>query len=334
MHFKGTTLQDIAENANVSKSTVSRVLNNKSVVNSETRRTVLEAMKRLGYEPNAFARGLASGRSMTVGVVTQKFGSPYFDAILQGVIQGFTGTEYSPIFADGQWDQRVVSEAIRTLLGRQIDGLILLGCELDESHMIELQGRLPMLVVGRELASWDGQCLFIDNVMAAYEATNHLIEYGHRKIAMIRGIEHHQDSIRRHEGYCRALEDAGIAVDPKLVQDGDFSAQSGVIGVSSLLARGAPFTAVFCANDMMAIGARLALHRHGLRVPDDVSLVGFDDQGESAFLTPPLTTVRQPAREMGAAAAEGLMKLMQGETCRLPKLRATLQCRETVRRRQ
>lgn len=332
MLFNGTTLQDIAKRANVSKSTVSRVLNNKSIVNSDTRRTVLAAMKQLGYEPNSFARGLASGRSMTVGIVTQKFGSPFFDAIMQGIIQGFNDTEYSPIFADGEWDQNVVADAIRTLLGRQIDSLILLGCDLPTDQMETLRERLPMLVVGKELVGWKGQCLFIDNEQAAYHATQHLIDFGHRRIAMIRGIGTHQDSIRRYKGYCRALAEAGIGVDPQLVRDGDFSAQSGVLGISSLLATGTHFSAVFCANDMMAIGAQLSLHRHGLRVPEDVSLVGFDDQGEAAFLTPPLTTVRQPAVEMGVAAAKALMKLMRDEPCELPDLQATLQRRETVAR--
>lgn len=267
---------------------------------------------------------------MMVGVVTQDFGSPYYDSIMQGVIRGFSGTGYSPIFTDGQWDKSAAADAIAMLLGRQADGLILLGCELESSEMDSIRQRAATLIVGREYPGWDGQCLFIDNNQAAYEATKHLIDFGHRRIAMVRGIEHHQDSIRRFQGYCRALDEAGIEFDSALVKDGDFSAPSGIMAVSSLLASGTHFSAMFCANDAMAMGARLALHRHGLRVPEDVSLVGFDDQYESAFLTPPLTTVRQPAVEMGIAAAGALVLLMRGESCDLPSLSASLQRRESV----
>jgi LacI family transcriptional regulator len=330
MAFKNTTLQDIAAKANVSKSTVSRVLNDKSVVNSETRRVVLEAMERVGYTPNVFAQGLAKGRSMTVGVVTQKIGSPFYDAIMQGVIEGFGGTGYSPLFADGQWVVAAAVDAVRTLLGRQVDGLILLGCDLGETEMNALRDRLPVIVVGREIAGWEERCVFIDNVKAAYEATKHLIDFGHRRIALVRGLDDHQDSIRRFEGYRQALSEAGIEFDENLTYAGDFSAQSGMLAVNTWLMRGSHFSAVFCANDMVAIGVRLALHRHGIRVPEDVSIIGFDDQGESAFLTPPLTTVRQPAVEMGRVSAEALVALMNDETFKIPALKAQLVRRETV----
>jgi LacI family transcriptional regulator len=192
--------------------------------------------------------------------------------------------------------------------------------------------QLPTIVVGEDVPARQGRCVFIDNVIAAYEATKHLINLGHQKIAIIRGIEHHQDAIRRFEGFSQAMVEAGLEVDPELVIDGDFTAQSGLMAISSLLMRAKSFTAVFCANDMVAYGARLGLHRQGLRVPDDVSLVGFDDQGESAYMTPPLTTVRQPAIEMGHAAAIGLVNLMEDKPVQFPVLRAELQCRESTAR--
>lgn len=330
MKLTGTTIKDIAELAKVSKSTVSRVLNDKSVVNQQTRKTVLDAMEKLGYEANVFARGLASGRSMTVGVVTQKIGSPYYDSIMQGVIRGFAGTGYSPIFVDGQWEQNTELKVIRTLLGRQVDGMLLLGGDIPEKELGELMEQLPIIVVGKDIPQWPDRCLFIDNVIAAREATRYLIEQGHRRIALIRGIAHHQDAIRRYEGYVEALTESGIELDPGLVIDGDFTAQSGIMAITSLMMQGKSFSAVFCANDMVAYGARLALHRHGIRVPEDVSIVGFDDQGESAFVTPPLTSVRQPAVEMGHAAALGIVNLMLGKPCKFPVFRAELQRRESV----
>ncbi|TWT55015.1 Catabolite control protein A [Rubripirellula amarantea] len=332
MRFNTTTIKDIAERANVSKSTVSRVINDKAIVNSRTRLAVLDAMKSLGYEPNFFARSLASGLSMTVGVVTQKLGSPFYDMISQGVIQGFAGTGYSPLFVDGQWEESTELEVIRTVLGRKVDGLLLLGGDISEQDLSDLKDRLPTIVVGKEVPGWQDQCVFVDNVGAARNAVKHLLEFGHRNIAMVCGISCHQDAIRRYEGYRLALSEAGIEVDPGLVLEGDFSAQSGIMAVNTLLMRGKPFSAVFCANDMVAYGVRLALQRKGIRVPEDVSIVGFDDQGESAYMCPPLTTVRQPGNEMGEAAAAGLVKLMQGETCRLPVMQGELKYRESVAR--
>lgn len=332
MQTNGTTIQDIAELANVSKSTVSRVLNNTSAVNDEKRRAVLEAMKTLKFEPNVFARSLAGGRSMTVGIVTQNIGSPFYDAIAQGVIQGLAGTGYSPIFVDGQWQQSTESEVIRTLLGRKVDGIVLIGGDVPAAELDELREQLPTIVVGRELQGWESQCIFVDNVDAGYRATRHLIDFGHRDIALVRGIKHQQDAIRRYEGYVQALAEAGIDYNPDLVYQGDFSGGAGVLAVNSLLSRGVHFTAVFAANDMSAFGARLALSRHGIRVPEDVSLIGFDDQAEAAFMTPPLTTMRQPAVEMGAAGAMALVHLIRGETYQLPEFSVQLQPRESVSR--
>ena len=325
-----TTIQDIAEHANVSKATVSRVLNNSSVVNEDKRQAVLDAMQTLGFKPNVFARGLASGQSMTIGVLTQNIGSPYYDTITQGVIQGLHGTGYSPIIVDGQWKQNTETEVIQTLLGRKVDGLILVGGDVPEKELNELREQIPTIIVGRNLPDWGNQCICIGNFDAAYEATKFLIDSGHRDIAIIRGIKTHPDAIERFEGYAKALADAGIQLDDDLVCEGSFSGSSGVVAINSLLSRGKHFTAVFAANDMVAFGARLALHRKGIRVPDDVSLVGFDDQAESSFMVPPLTSVRQPAAEMGSAAAEAVVSLIKGESFELPELAAELQVRESV----
>ena len=332
MQSNETTIQDIANRANVSKSTVSRVLNNNTAVHQDKRMAVLEAMKTLGYEPNVFARSLAGGRSMTIGIVTQNIGSPFYDAVAQGVISGLAGTGYSPIFVDGQWQKSTESEVIRTLLGRKVDGLALIGGDVPVQELNQLRDRLPTIVVARELAGWDNQCIYVDNVDAGYRATKHLIDLGHRNIALVRGIKDQHDAIQRFEGYSKAMSEAGIDLEPDLVYQGDFTAQSGVLAVNSLLARSTSFTALFAANDMVAFGARLALYRLGIRVPEDVSIIGFDDQAEAAFMTPPLTTMRQPAVEMGTAAASSLVKLIHGESYQLPKLAIELKHRESVTR--
>lgn len=326
------TIQDIAKRANVSKSTVSRVLNDSSTVNEKTRAVVQEAIRELNYQPNIVARSLASGQSMTIGVLTQNIGSPYYDTINQGVIKGLEGTDYWPIFVDGQWMESNQAKGIETLLGRRVDGLVLVGGDVSVEKLIELRSQAPILVVGRELEGWGQKSIFLDNFSAGFDATQHLIELGHRRIAIVRGITNQQDAVRRYDGYVAALEQAEIPLDPDLIHQGDFSAQSGVMAVNSLLSRAVNFTAVFAANDMTAFGVRLALSRHGMRVPEDVSLIGFDDQAEAAFTTPPLTTVRQPAFEMGLAAADAIQALISGKDFELPAFDAELKIRESVTR--
>ncbi|MDG2122214.1 MAG: LacI family DNA-binding transcriptional regulator [Verrucomicrobiales bacterium] len=328
--MKNVTIQDIAREAKVSKSTVSRVLNDTSAVNPVKRRAVLEATERLGFKPNVLAQSLAKGRSMTIGVLTQNIGSPFYDAISQGLIAGLSGTGYSPIFVDGQWREAEEVEAIRALLGRRVDGLILIGGDVPGVELEELCGRVPTVSVARKLSEGKWPCVFTDNVEGGYRATKYLIGRGHREIAIICGIKQHPDATDRYEGYRKALEEAGIGLDLGLVLEGDFTADAGVAGIEKLLEGGKRFTAVFAANDMTAFGARLALFRRGVRVPEDVSLVGFDDQLESAYMAPPLTTVRQPARRMGGEAVRALMGLIEGGEFESSSFSGELKERESV----
>lgn len=333
MNNKPVTITDIAKRANVSKSTVSRVINNSTPVNEEKREAVLEAMKQLNYEPNIFAQGLASGFSRTIGVMTQNIGSPFYDSISQGVLEHLTETNYSPIFADGRWREEAGMAAAETLLGRMVDGLIIVGSAIPEEELESLKTRVPTLMVGREVEGWEKQCMFLDNEKAGFEATQHLIDLGHRRIAHIGGIKDHQDSIRRLTGYCRALEQAGITKDPDLICEGAFDGASGVAAVEKMLSNGTEFTAIFAANDMTAFGARLALYRKGIKVPEQVSIIGFDNQAETEYFTPPLTTVRQPANDMGIAAAATLLKMIAGEDYEFPQLQTDIVVRESTAQR-
>ena len=186
--------------------------------------------------------------------------------------------------------------------------------------------------MGRQIPALAGQCLYVDNFGAAYNATRYLLEAGHRQIAHIAGSSFHEDALDRRKGYLRALEDAGIRLNEDLIVEGDFRSHSGVLAVEMLLARGQTFSAIFAANDQMAIGVRLALFRRGIRVPDDVSMIGFDDHVASAYMIPPLTTVSQPAVEMGEAAAQAILHRFKGEPFEMPALPARLVIRESVAR--
>jgi LacI family transcriptional regulator len=267
---------------------------------------------------------------MTIGVLTQIIGSPFYDTISQGVIAGLSGTGYSPIFADGRWNRIAEAEAIDTLVSRRVDGLVLIGGDVPEDDITKLCAQLPTVLAARKTELPEHNCIYMDNVAGGFDATSHLIEHGHQSIAFIQGVEHHPDAIDRFTGYKDALRKNGIAVNSELVLHGDFSAESGAAAVETLIAGKTQFSAIFAANDIAAFGARLALHRHGLRVPDDISLVGFDDQMESAYMTPPLTTVRQPAREMGQSASAAVLDLIDGQPFESQMYPGQLQARESV----
>jgi LacI family transcriptional regulator len=330
---KNYTIQDIAERANVSISTVSRVLNNTAPVAEETRERVLSIIAELGYKPNLFAQGLAGGQSRTIGVLTQLIGSPFYDVILRGILKGIDGSGYSPLFADGGWDAQKDQMALNMFIQRQVDGLIILNGHSPEEYLVEIAREIPMIIVGRDIPDLKGQCLPFDDFEAAQKATQYLIEAGHRRIAHITGLLNHKDALERRDGYLMALKEAGIELDPDLIIEGDFTEPSGVMAVEMLLMRGHIFSALFAANDQMAYGARLALYRRGLRVPEDVSIVGFDDQAPTAYMIPPLTSIRRTPLEIGEAAGQAIVSLMQGKSVSLPKFQSTLMIRESVIRR-
>ena len=333
-HFeKKATIKDIADKAKVSKSTVSRVINNSHSVNEKKRKAVLAAMKKLDFRPNQLARGLAGGRSNTIGVVTHDIGSPFYDSVARGVAIGLGETRYSPIFIDGQWNEDAEENAIHTLMERRVDGVILIGGTVAAKKLNQIREEIPLVVAGREIAEWENGCFFIDNFAGSYEATKYLIESGHTDIAFISGIKNHQDAIRRKKGYIQALVDSGIEPNEALFLEGDFRAPSGVLAAESLLNRNTRFSAIFASNDEMAIGARLYLYRRGIRVPEDVSVVGFDDQPTSAFVTPPLTTIRQPAFELGSVAAKALVHLLDDEPYDVPELSTKLVISRSCRQR-
>jgi LacI family transcriptional regulator len=332
---KVSTLEDIARKAGVSPSTVSRVLNGSKRVADDKRALVLAAIEEYGYRPNLVARGLVSGRSMTVGVVMQDISSPFFARMVSGIEQGLDNAAYRPMFASTHWradDAEDAARPLQLLLERRVDGVIVLASSIPDADLLAVAEQLPLIVVARSVPGLERQCLAIDNEAGAYRATRYLLGLGHTRIAHLAGTPGHPDAIARLAGYRRALSDAAIPENPGLVVAGEFQEESGLSAVEQLLARGEQFSAIFAANDQMAYGAMLGLFNHGYRIPNDVSLVGFDDQFLSAYTLPPLTTVRQPSEEMGRAAAEGLLRLLGNEPPALPGFTADLVIRKSALR--
>ncbi len=273
----------------------------------------MDHIQRLKYQPNVLAQGLKRGQSHTVGVLTQELNSPFFSATVQGIEYGFEDSGYDPLFSGGHSRKNEERRALEVLSRRRVDALIVVGSSLPDSLLLELSRETVVVVVGRRVPGLEGQCIFLENVQAGREATQHLIELGHRRIVFVEGFAGHPDNLERLQGYREALEAADIPYDPNLVVEGDFSEQSGLLAVDTLLTRGVRFTALFAANDQMACGARLALFRRGIRVPDDISLIGFDDLKHVLYAIPPLTTMRQPMLEMGQTAARLTLDRLEGK---------------------
>ena len=306
------TLEMVAERAGVSPSTVSRILNGTAVVSDEKRAAVDAAIAALGFVPNPVARGLAGGRSLSIGVISQAIDSPFYGGALRGIEDALGQAGYSPLFVSGHWNADEELRCVELLRARRVDGLIVLTGRLSDTALRGLAKALPVVVTGRELKAPNLCALNFDNFAGARLATDHLLGRGHRRIAFIAGDPRHPDAVERQRGHCAALDAAGLHVDPALLMPGDYSEESGQAAVEQLLAARTGFSAIFAANDQMAFGAALALYRRGLRVPEDVSLVGFDDVHGASYSIPPLTTVHQPVNEMGRLAAQAMLQLLAG----------------------
>ena len=307
------TLDMVARLAGVSASTVSRILNGTAVVSGVKKQAVDDAIAQLGFVPNPVARGLAGGRTLSIGVVTQSIDSPFYGVALRGIEDELDKAGYSSLFVSGHWNATEEARCIDMLRSRRVDGIIVLTGRLSDAALKAVARNLPIVTTGRSLKAPGLFSLNFDNFEGARLATHHLLALGHRRIAFITGDSAHPDANERLRGYRNAIESAGLAYNPELVVPGLFHEESGLMAVGRLLDSRQRFTAIFAANDQMAIGACLGLHRRALQVPKDVSVVGFDDLSVSRYALPPLTTVHQPAYEIGQLAASAMLQLLRGE---------------------
>jgi LacI family transcriptional regulator len=307
------TLQMVADAAGVSASTVSRILNGTAVVSEVKKRSVDEAVAKLGFVPNPMARGLAGGRTLSVGVVTQAIDSPFYGVALRGIEDELDRAGYSPLFVSGHWNATEEARCIEMLRSRRVDGIIVLTGRLSDAALKQTAKSLPVVATGRRLKAANLFSLDFDNFEGARLATEHLTSLGHQRIAFIAGNAEHPDANERLRGYRAGLEAAGIPFNSELVAPGLFHEESGMLATERLLDTRRRFTALFAANDQMALGACLALQRRSLRVPQDVSVMGFDDLSISRYSVPPLSTVHHPAYELGQCAASAMLCLLRCE---------------------
>ncbi|MGO1120609.1 LacI family DNA-binding transcriptional regulator [Rhodovibrionaceae bacterium A322] len=308
---KPATIEDVARLADVSIATVSRVVHSPDKVAERTRLKVQEAIARSGYAPNVLARNLRRRSSGMILVLLPDIGNPFFSSILSGIESLARQAGYGVII--GNTDNRPDKEEVYLsyLRGNQADGVILLTGHLPHGATVADLPTLPPMVALSERVSGDVvPFVGIENVSAAQMATDHLLALGHRRIAHVKGPEGNILTDRRLQGYQQALQAAGIAPDAALVVPGAFSIESGRQAVELLWQQSPRPTALFCASDEIAIGALLELTRKGVSVPQEVSVVGFDDIQFASCTTPPLTTLHQPREQMGQAAMSLLLELL------------------------
>lgn len=309
------TIYDVATEAGVSVATVSRVLNDTGYpVRPETRRRVLEAVAKFDFRPNDLARSLLLKSTRTVGLAIPDIANPYYPLISRGVEDVASAHGYTVVLGNTDRDAAKSERYIDTMLQKQVDGIILAGGGTDFTRASERFARRGTRVVfiGRPGPPWPS--VRVPNTDAAAAAIEHLVGLGHRRIAFIGGAPALTSAQDRLEGYRRSVAAHGLDDDERLCARGDFTEAGGYRATAQLLALSRPPTAVFAANDRMAIGALAAAHDAGRRVPDDLSLVGFDDIPMASYLRPALTTVALPGYEMGAAA----MRLLLEELAREP----------------
>lgn len=313
------TLEDIAEQAGVSRSTVSRVINNSNHVRDDVRARVQDVIERTGYRPHAAARTLASQRSSMLGLVVPRgvrtfFTDPYFQHLTQGLVEACNQYNYTlGLFLAGSSEDED-NIGMRVSRPGFLDGvLVQSGAPGDEMIDQLVHTDLPMVVIGRPFdPAEDVTYIDVDNTNAARSAVRHLLRLGRRRVATIAGPDRLTVAVDRMAGYRRALEERGNLFDPSLVVEGDFTEQGGYEAMQRLL----PFKpdAVFAQSDIMAIGAMRAVREAGLKIPDDVAFVGFDDIPLGARPETALTTVHQPVQQFGTAAVELLLDLIENGT--------------------
>lgn len=303
------TIYQVSELAGVSLATVSRVLNKNARVSDKTRDKVTAAMKELGYRPNSIAQSLASNRSNSIGILVSELAGPIYGQMMAGIESELRAAGKHAIITTGYSVEDKEKDGIEFLLSRNCDALILHAEAVTDEYLIELnKGKVPVYLVSRYVEELKDHCISIDNRLGGYLATNIVIEQGHTNIAYISGREQKADSINRLAGHKKALSDAGIPFDEKLSFVGDYSETGGMAGLKFFIESKANFSALVCANDEMASGAMKYAREHGYNLPEDLSIVGFDNISFANYLYPKLTTVENPANEMGKMAAKLVLK--------------------------
>jgi len=307
------TLHDVAELAGVSHQTVSRVINNNERVRPETREKVEAAILELGYRPNAIARSMVQGNTHTLGCISPNLTDPVFARIIESAQAEARRLGFFILIGSASTVEEV-KPLLDELLNRRVDGLIVLNARDDERYKLLVplaEAGSPIVYVKNSPVEEPVSSVRCDDIKGGYLATKHLLDLGHKKIAIILGLENEQCTSERLEGYQKALAEAGLTISDNLIVKGNWSSQSGSGAVEKLLSRSENFSAIFALNDRMAAGAIRSIREAGYHIPEDYSVIGYDNGPLASLIDPPLTTIQQPLEHFGEQAANILIKSIQ-----------------------
>ena len=307
------SIKDIAKAAGVSHSTVSRALSDSPLVSAETKGRIQLLAREMGYSPDAQARSLVMGRTQTVGVVVTTLVDPFIAEIVQSIENTAHMHEYCVILASSDSDPEREIAAVEMLHSKRVDGVIVISSRVGALYQNHLDSLAVPVVLLNSHSEQRGPYTFsvgVDNARGGFAATTHLVDAGHRRIAYVRGAAEHSNDLARFDGYCQALSVADVAFDPALVVPGTGCAEGGERALDVLSVLSNRPTAVFCYNDMTAIGLLQAARGKGLSVPGDLAVVGFDDIPLASYVEPSLTTVAQPTGELGQQAMKMVLDLL------------------------
>lgn len=309
------TIYDVAREANVSMATVSRVVNGNPNVKPTTRKKVLEAIEQLGYRPNAVARGLASKKTTTVGVIIPDISSIFYAELARGIEDIATMYKYNIILSNSDQNKEKEMHLLNTMLGKQVDGIVFMSENITEEHVKEFEKSPVPIVLA---SSFDEQgaipSVNIDYEQAAYDAVSYLLEKGHKSVAFVSGsVDHAKAENKKLDGYKHALQKNGVLYNPDLVIEGDFTYDSGMEAFEKLWENNQKPTAIFVSSDEMALGVIHGAQDNGIRIPEEVEVIGFDNTRLATMVRPQLTTVVQPMYDIGAVSMRLLTKFMNKE---------------------
>ena len=303
----------VAEKAEVSVNTASRAINNKPDINEETKKRVLQIAKELGYIRNAAAVALRTKKTGTIGVVIADNRNPFYAEVLNGMEEAAREKNYHIILTNTQRDYKKEEEAINLLLAKRVDGLLITPVQDKDDDIKNLiDANIPFVVVGRDFENIEVDAIYNDEVKGGFLATEYLIKKGHKRIALIDGFLYKSPAKGRLEGYKKALNKYRISLDESLISVGDINIEDGHERTKQMLEKDLNFTAIFVYNDMMAFGAMQAIKEKGLRIPEDIGLVGYDDIPFSSLISPALTTIRLKKQDLGVESVKLLLSRING----------------------
>ncbi len=307
------TIKDVAKLAGVALSTASYAMSGDSKVSAKTREKVLEAARQLNYQKNGFAMDLKRSRTNTIALILTDLSGPYYSELIRSIQDVALSNSYDLIACSSMGGKD--STAVRFLLEKRVDGAIVLAHNItDEILQAAGSSRFPIVVMDRLIASEGLINVVVDGELGGYSATRYLIEKGHEHIAYISGPANSYDNALRYKGFQRAMQEAGLEEKTKWKLNGGFIREGGYKSTKMMLMQGELPSAVFYANDEMAVGGMKALEEGGISVPDDISVIGFDDIQLAEYIQPPLTTIRQPMYESGSLAGHLLFQMLNGDT--------------------